>query len=221
MNRVILKDQKGAYLNLDGGHVVVKNGAGADASLETELAALRQAINALASCADALVFRGLVNNENGLPETGYKAGWTYKITQSGIYAGQQCEPGDLAICVKNHDADAASPSDWQIVQANIDGAVTGPASAVSGNIASFSGSTGKIIADSGISSTDIDQALEWRHQHANSGTLALFGQNTGGELTFSGKPVGVGLVDCAVISAGDPVPENLAPYGVIFEIQEG
>lgn len=219
MNRVILKDQQGNHLNLDGNYIVVKDKNNSDITLEDELAALRQSITALASCADALSFKGIVTNENGLPQTDYKAGWTYKIGETGIYAGQQCEAGDLAICVKDYSSETASPLDWQIVQANIDGAVTGPASAVSDNLASFSGTSGKIIADSGIKKLDIAQAAEWKHQHANSGTLALFGQDTEGNLTFAGQPVVSETVDCVVIHAGDPVPANLSATGVIFEIQ--
>jgi hypothetical protein len=37
-----------------------------------------------------------------------------------------------------------------VQQGNIDGAVTGPTSSVSGNVAVFDGATGKVIKDSGI-----------------------------------------------------------------------
>lgn len=41
-------------------------------------------------------------------------------------------------------------ADWTVVQANIDGAVTGPASATANHVATFDGATGKVIKDSGF-----------------------------------------------------------------------
>jgi hypothetical protein len=37
---------------------------------------------------------------------------------------------------------------WTVVQGNLDGTVTGPASATNGNVVLFDGNTGKIIKDS-------------------------------------------------------------------------
>ena len=54
----------------------------------------------------------------------------------------------MIICLT--DGTAAKDSDWTVVQANIDGAVTGPASATDGHVAVFDGATGKLIKDSGI-----------------------------------------------------------------------
>ena len=44
---------------------------------------------------------------------------------------------------------------WTVIQTNIDGAVTGPASSTSGNVASYSGTTGKHIVDSGVVAANI------------------------------------------------------------------
>lgn len=68
-------------------------------------------------------------------------------------SGMRLEPGDLVICIK--DGSAATDSDWTVVQTNIDGAVSGPENAVSGNIVTFSGTTGKAISDSGKSLQDL------------------------------------------------------------------
>lgn len=68
-------------------------------------------------------------------------------------SGMRLEPGDIIICIK--DGSAASDSDWAVVQTNIDGAVTGPESAVSGNLVLFDGTTGKVISDSGLSLADL------------------------------------------------------------------
>lgn len=67
-------------------------------------------------------------------------------------SGKRLEPGDLVICTK--DSSTANDSDWAVVQTNIDGAVSGPENVISGNIATFNGTTGKIISDSGKSLND-------------------------------------------------------------------
>lgn len=92
---------------------------------------------------DALVFRGVVNSVDDLPRPadGYKVGDTYKVNTAGTYKGIVTEPGDALIVVDTKGAD----SDWVVLQANIDGAVTGPVNAVDGQIALFDGTTGKVI----------------------------------------------------------------------------
>ena len=97
--------------------------------------------------ADAMRFKGTIGTGgtiSSLPNT-HKAGWTYKVITAGTYAGQTAEIGDLIVCVK--DGTAASNDDWTVVQTNIDGAVTGPASSTSGHIPTFNGTSGKVIQD--------------------------------------------------------------------------
>ena len=95
---------------------------------------------------DAMIYKGVVNSNNDLPAT-HKQGWTYKVGTAGTYVGKTCEVGDMILC--NTDGTSASDSHWDIVQTNIDGAVTGPASATDAHVAVFDGTTGKIIKDSG------------------------------------------------------------------------
>ena len=100
--------------------------------------------------ADALTFEGTLGSSgtvSNLPSTHTK-GWTYKVATAGTYAGVKCEVGDLVICTTS--GTTANDSHWSVVQANIDGAVTGPASSTSGNVVLFDGSSGKIIKDSGL-----------------------------------------------------------------------
>ena len=100
--------------------------------------------------ADALTFEGTLGSGgtvSSLPSVHTK-GWTYKVATAGKYAGQNCEVGDLVICTTS--GTTANDSHWSVVQANIDGAVTGPASSTSGNVVLFDGSSGKIIKDSGL-----------------------------------------------------------------------
>ena len=100
--------------------------------------------------AQAMVFKGTLGTSpatvQALPDA-HNAGDTYAVATAGTYAGQACEVGDLVLCVAT--GSAASNADWAVLQKNIDGAVTGPASAVDGQVAVFDQSTGKIIKDSG------------------------------------------------------------------------
>lgn len=45
----------------------------------------------------AMVYKGTVSSNAGLPTSGVKAGWTYVVDTAGTYAGQQCEVGDMII----------------------------------------------------------------------------------------------------------------------------
>lgn len=115
---------------------------GDTSNVKVEIENIYQQIAALEGVSsDALVFKGVVNKAADLPTAGYKVGDTYKVNTAGTYKGIVCEPGDALIAIAETGAD----SDWVVLQANIDGAVTGPASATDGAIALFDGATGKVI----------------------------------------------------------------------------
>jgi len=75
----------------------------------------------------------------------------------GGSAGIAVEVNDSIYCKTTNGGgnQATVGADFFITQANVDGAVTGPASAVSGNIPTFNGTSGKVIQDGGVAvSTD-------------------------------------------------------------------
>lgn len=85
--------------------------------------------------------------------------------------GIKVETGDMLIC--NYDTTEAANENnlkdivqkWDIIQRNEDGVVSGPASSVDDNIVAFDGTTGKIISDSGIAVSDLQNlisALTWK-----------------------------------------------------------
>lgn len=118
---------------------------------------------------------GIVDDsENPLPSTGYKAGQSWRVSVAGTYAGQDCEVGDLIICLKNYEADGAGNSDFMVIQANIDGAVTGPDAATDGHIVVFDGATGKIIKDSTVAIASLNDAIAKAHEHTNKTQLDSF-----------------------------------------------
>ena len=115
---------------------------------------------------------GIVDGtDNPLPSTGYKAGQMWRVAVAGTYAGVECEVGDLIICLKNYETDSAENADFMVIQANIDGAVTGADSSTDGHIVVFDGSTGKIIKDSNIAIASLSDAIAKAHEHTNKTIL--------------------------------------------------
>jgi len=112
---------------------------------------VKSEINSVLSAADALIFKGTLGTGGTittLPTSDYKIGWTYKVITAGTYAGNECEVGDMIVSIVDFNT-VSNDSDWIVIQANLDGIVIGPASAIDTHIAIFDGITGKLIKDSG------------------------------------------------------------------------
>ena len=195
--------------------VKMKNAEQGDSSVQQEIETLRGKLDNILSASDAMVFKGVVNQDSDIAAADYQAGWTYKVGTAGTYKGQKCEVGDLIVCVKDH-ADSAADSDWTVVQTNIDGAVTGPESAVSENLASFDGATGRIIKDSALKTADVSDAVAKKHEHANKTDVLDKLSTQNGELLFDGKRINDGLVEVASAANIDAIPENLRDGGLLI-----
>ena len=97
----------------------------------TQIATTEFVTNAVAQgfvANDAMVFKGLIGSNQPitqLPTSGYNAGWTYRVANAGIFAGEYCEVGDLLIAINDGPASGGSVinADWGKVEHNIDGAV--------------------------------------------------------------------------------------------------
>lgn len=116
---------------------------------------VQAAVESKIAAADAMRFKGTLGTGGtitALPAS-HKVGDSYKVITAGTYAGQKCEVGDMVICVTA--GSTANDAHWTVVQANVDGAVTGPSSAVSDRVAVFDGTTGKVIKDGGKALSDI------------------------------------------------------------------
>ena len=110
---------------------------------------VKAAIDSHIASAQALEFKGVATTATETPASP-GVGDVYIASEAGTIFGKTCEQGDMLIY---------SGTGWYVVQANIDGAVTGPTSAISGNIATFDGTTGKIIQDSGIVASEVSAAI--------------------------------------------------------------
>jgi hypothetical protein len=118
--------------------------------------AVKAYADALIGANNAMVYKGVIDASATPNYPAANAGDTYKISVAGKIGGASglnVEVGDLIMCTADGTASGtqvAVGASWDVIQVNIDGAVVGPASAVSGQLASFSGTTGKLIADSGL-----------------------------------------------------------------------
>lgn len=148
---------------------------------------------------------GVVDTSTPLPATDYKVGQTFRVAEAGTYAGVECEAGDLIIVIKDYAADGASNADFLVVQANVDGAVTGPDASTDANIVVFDGTTGRKIKDSTVTIASVQDAIAKAHEHANKAILDSFTKN---ETQLLGE------VDSKISAALENVPTNddLADY---------
>lgn len=124
--------------------------AGTNTTQIATTAYVKTEINNVLAAAGALIYKGTIGTDGtvaALPAS-HTVGDTYVVSTAGSYAGETCEIGDMIICVTTRTT--ANNADWNIVQTNINGAVTGPASAVTNRVATFNGTTGKVIKDSGF-----------------------------------------------------------------------
>lgn len=148
---------------------------------------------------------GVVDADTPLPSTGYEVGQTYRVAEAGTYAGQECEAGDLIIVINDYADGTASNSDFLVVQANVDGAVTGPDASTDANIVVFDGITGRKIKDSSVTIASVSDAIAKAHEHANKTILDTFTKN---ETELLGE------VDSKISTAleGYATTEDLADY---------
>lgn len=126
--------------------------------------ALKTYVDQITAANDAMIFKGVQDCSGNPNYPAADRGHTYRVSVAGKIGGASginVEVGDMFICLDDGTASgtqAAQGTHWSITQANLDGAVIGPASAVSGQLASYSGTSGKLIQDSGLS-LDTDVAL--------------------------------------------------------------
>ena len=148
---------------------------------------------------------GVVDSSTPLPSTGYEVGQTFRVAEAGTYAGVECETGDLIIVIKDYAADGASNADFLVVQANVDGAVTGPDASTDANIVVFDGTTGRKIKDSTVTIASVSDAVAKAHEHANKAILDSFTKNETQLLGEVDSKIATALEDYATT-------EDLADY---------
>jgi hypothetical protein len=117
-------------------------------------AAVKAYSDQIIASADAMVFKGVIDCSASPNYPAASIGWTYKVSVAGKIGGASgitVDVGDTLMCITGTASgnQATVGANWNIVQANLVGAVTGPASSTSGNIATFNGTGGTVIQDGG------------------------------------------------------------------------
>ena len=167
-------DHDSTYLKLAGGTMTGTLTLAADPTASMQ-AATKQYVDNSFAANDAMVFKGTIgpsgSTVTALPAS-HSAGDTYRVNVSATtsYAGVACENGDLIICIT--DGTSANNAHWTVVQTNIDGAVTGPASATGDRIATFNGTSGKVIKDSGYTTASFAASTHSHGDISSSGTVS-------------------------------------------------
>ena len=165
--------------------------------------------------AGALIYRGNIDCSASPNYPAANQGDYYVVSVAGKIGGASginVEIGDTLLCRVNGTASgtqAGVGANWTPGQGNIDGAVTGPASATSSNFALFNGTSGKTIQDGGVS-LDTDTSLTANSDSRIASQRAVKGY-------VAGNPTGAlvlkGTIDC---SANPNYPgANLGDYYVV------
>lgn len=125
---------------------------------------------------DSMRFKGTIGTGGtitALPTSNVRVGDTYRVITAGTYAGAKCEIGDMIIALANKTS-GSTDNNWTVVQANIDGAVVGPASATDSTVVLFDGATGKQIKGSTITLSKLTDTINKAHEHTNKETLDTY-----------------------------------------------
>lgn len=151
----------------------------ASSALSTKIptaAAAKAYADGLLDANNAAQFKGAIDCSTNPNYPAADAGHMYKISVAGKIggaSGPNVEVNDTIYCTvdgstaANH---ATVGANWVIVQTNLDGAVIGPASSTSGNIATFSGTTGKLIQNTTVSISGNNLSLPTGGQYQINGT---------------------------------------------------
>lgn len=157
------------------------------------------AVGNVLGASQAMVFKGTIGNSpatvQNVPATGYFPGWTYRVVTAGTYVEEPCEVGDLIIAISLPDEEQTqiNPAHWTVAQGNLDGTVVGAASSVNNHIAVFSGDSGKVIADSGLTietSVPANAVFTDTHRPAFK-TIQLSNANETDGLNLTGAPTSI------------------------------
>ena len=126
--------------------------ANSDLHLATQKA-VKTYVDAILAAQDAMVFKGVIDCSANPNYPAADRGHTYRVSVAGKIGGASgvnVEASDLLICLTDATAagnQATVGSSWAVLQANLDGAVIGPASATNNHIPQFDGTSGKLLKD--------------------------------------------------------------------------
>lgn len=134
--------------------------------------------NKLDGIVDPLIYKGVIDCSGNPNYPAASTGHVYKVSVAGKIggaSGPNVEVGDGLIC--NADSVAGNHatvgSYWNIIQVNIDGAVTGPASATDSNMVEYDGTSGKIVKDGSLTHDNVASAISLKHTQGTDTALGV------------------------------------------------
>jgi hypothetical protein len=142
-----------SYLDTD-----VTLAANSDTKVATQKAIKTYTDNIIAA-ANATIYKGAIDCSTNPDYPAADAGWLYRVSVAGKIGGASginVQSGDMLICLVDATVSgdqATVGANWNIIQANIDGAVIGPASAQDNFVVFFDGVSGKLVKDNNIQLT--------------------------------------------------------------------
>ncbi len=155
---------------------------------------------------NALVYKGTLDCSTNPNYPAASAGYLYVVSVAGKIGGASgtvVDVGDMIICNTDNTVtgtQAAVGQYWNIIEKNIVGAVTGPASSVDSNVAFFDGVTGKVIKDSGLTlsgSNTGDNATNTQYSGLDAAKVNKAGDTMTGDLNMGTNELigGTGVTD--------------------------
>lgn len=190
---------------------------------------------------DAMVFKGSVDCSAGPDYPEADAGHVYRVSVAGRIggaSGPRVEVDDRFICITDSTPSgdhATVGANWSIGQANIDGAVIGPAGATADTVALFDGTSGRLLKEgptlggSALLDADIDGTLAANsdlliptqkavktYVDANAGGLAapLFGDGSDGDVTISSNTTLTRTMFYRNLTVNSGITLTVSGYGI-------
>lgn len=138
----------GKYADLTG-LPTVDTTMSADSTNAVQNKVIKAYVDGIVAASQGIVYKGVINSADDIPTT-YNVGDLYMIATAGTYVGQVCEVGDLMIAVVGRKGTGNENSDWDVIQTNIEGAITEITGDAPINVTGTGTSREIALADSGV-----------------------------------------------------------------------
>jgi len=138
----------GSYNDLDD-KPTVDTAMSADSTNAVQNKVIKAYVDGIVAASQGIVYKGTINKTDDIPTT-YNVGDLYMIATAGTYVGQVCEVGDLMIAVVERKGTGNQNSDWDVIQTNIDGAITEITGDAPISVTGTGASREIALADSGV-----------------------------------------------------------------------